>query len=123
MNIRKILFVLLAGIAFVSTPSIVYADAYQISPNPNYGNINIFTNEAFNSQSFDNYYGIWIEQNAELNNDKGGTLNNYDMITIYTGGFLNNNYGATLNNYFTLDNMGELTNNYGATLNNYLTSL
>lgn len=119
MNYRKICL-LAAVIAFASAP--ICAQAYQISPNPNHGQIDVFGQDAENDDNFVNYgtlndYGILLNNSQLYNN---GYLNNYNYISngflslLANSGTLNNNSSASLTNHAT----GTMINYSGGVLNN-----
>jgi hypothetical protein len=112
----------LAGLTLAG--SSVFAQAYQISPTPNFGEINVATTGAQNNIDFTNMYAIIFSDVGTLSNYS--TLANYASIQGYDIGTINN-YGA-INNYgglheiFALNNYGILRN-YDSmyTVNNFLT--
>jgi len=118
---------LVVVLALACMPIPLYADPYQIAPNPNYGTIDIITgDDATNNQIFRNYSRIYIYSNGTLsnydvmqNNDSlsnSGTLNNSGML--YNIGTLENVHSGTLNNSGTLEIFGSGTLENSGTLNN-----
>ena len=125
MNRIKILFFLLAVIAFASAPLIVHASPYQITPTHNTGVITVDTFGVYNSYNpFDNdtkgdieitYFGtLTNNNNSALNNNNGAMLRNLQELT--NNGTLTNS--GLLGNFGILNNSGTLTNNTGGELGN-----
>ena len=113
--------ILAAVIVLASMP--LYGLAYQIAPNPNYGDITVI-DYAENSEDFQNFKVIWIGgygSGGSLINNIGGKINNNqsgDLTLGYLGTLTNNgtisNNGSIFMDSFnanTLTNNGELTNN------------
>jgi hypothetical protein len=120
-HVSKLVFILLGGVAFVSTPFLVYAQ--QISPNPNSGTITVGTPGGYNDDNdYNNYGSINVTDTSTLTNNgslynNGGTLTNNG--TLNNNGFIMNVLNFTPTS--TLTNNGTLNNNYGSTIMNFTT--
>ncbi len=111
MSMTKI-SMLLTSIALASSP--IFAQAYQIAPNPNpVGNtIEIIDEDAENLVHFISFGSILIDGS---NSSANAILNNHGILT--NNGFLGFNEG-NLNNYGTLEGSGIIDIVFGG-LNNY----
>jgi hypothetical protein len=117
MNSIKMVFMVLAGIAFASTPRMVQAS--QITC-PNTGSLSVTGSDTNSLSPCDNSGTIDVK--GTLTNTSSGTLNNNSgghLTTTFTGstigtltnaGTLTNNVGGTVFNDGTLINTGQLTN-------------
>ena len=117
MNRIKILFILLAGIAFASTPLIIHAQQI-VDPtcsdysclNDNFSTITVDTLGAYNSVIYYSY----IDSNGNLIQGSYDYYVNYEDIGITSNGMLSNN--MPLYSYGTLTNSGTLNNTPSALL-------